>query len=57
MTIGTVAVLAIVARRALGRALAGRLPSLERGARTLQALAGFTIVVISTYSLWTALSQ
>ena len=57
MTIGTVAVLAIVARRALGRALAGRLPALERGARALQALAGFAIVVISTYSLWTALIQ
>jgi ABC-type nickel/cobalt efflux system permease component RcnA len=57
MTIGTVAVLAIVARRALGRALAGRLPALERCARALQALAGFAIVVISTYSLWTALSQ
>jgi nickel/cobalt exporter len=52
-TIGTVALLAIVARRFLGHALAHRLTGFERGARILQGIAGAAIVVIAGYSLWT----
>src|SRR5262245_29714485 len=54
-TIGTVALLSIIFRRILGQALAHRLSSFERWARALQGVAGVAIIVIATYSLWTAL--
>ena len=50
-TIGTVALLAIVARHALGRALGAWLPQLERGARLAQAGAGLLIVAIGVLML------
>jgi ABC-type nickel/cobalt efflux system permease component RcnA len=53
LTIGTVALLAIVARRSLGHAVAHRLSGFERVARILQGAAGAAIVVIAAYSLWT----
>lgn len=46
LTIGSVALIAILARRTLGAALGTWLPGLERGARVIQGLAGGTIVVI-----------
>jgi ABC-type nickel/cobalt efflux system permease component RcnA len=51
-TIGTVAVLAIFGRRALGPVLLARVPSLERGARILQAVAGVLIVALAAYAIW-----
>jgi ABC-type nickel/cobalt efflux system permease component RcnA len=45
-TIGIVAVATILARQALGQALAQRLPRLERGARVLQGAAGVAIIAI-----------
>lgn len=50
-TIGMVALLAIVARHALGRALGAWLPRLERGARFVQAGAGMLIVAIGAVML------
>lgn len=46
LTIGLVAVLAILARMALGAALADRLPAIERGGLILQGLAGAAIATI-----------
>jgi nickel/cobalt exporter len=52
-TIGTVALLAIFARRSFSHALAHRISGFERAARILQGIAGAAIVVIAGYSLWT----
>jgi nickel/cobalt transporter (NicO) family protein len=54
-TIGTVALLAIIACRFLGHALAHRLSGFERWARVLQGTAGVMIVAIAGYSLWMTL--
>jgi hypothetical protein len=53
ITIGSVAVLAIVARSTIGAALADRLPRLERGARLLRAAAALAIIAIGIFTLWT----
>jgi membrane protein implicated in regulation of membrane protease activity len=53
-TIGTIAVLAIVARRMFGQALLHRISGLERGARVLQGVAGVLIAAIAGYSMWMA---
>ena len=52
LTIGMVAMLAIVARRFLGAAVATWLPGLERWARVLQGVAGGLIVIIAAATLW-----
>jgi hypothetical protein len=49
-TIGAVALLAIMVRSSVGTALMHRLPSLERKARVLQAVAG---AVIFALAVWT----
>jgi nickel/cobalt transporter (NicO) family protein len=54
-TIGTVALLAIAARRSLGHVLVQRLDGFQRGAMVLQGIAGAAIVAIAGYSLWKAL--
>ncbi len=51
LTIGLVAVAAIVGRATMGHALATRLPQLDRGARIVQGIAGSTIVLIGIYTL------
>ena len=51
LTIGTVALLAILTRNALGATLAARLPSFERHARFVQGIAGALIVVIGLYTV------
>jgi nickel/cobalt exporter len=51
VTIGIVAILAIVARSALGIAMADRLPQIERGARVLQGAAGVAIIAIGVFTL------
>jgi ABC-type nickel/cobalt efflux system permease component RcnA len=51
-TIGLVALLAILGRRAFGRALVDRLPRYERGARVLQGMAGAIIVAIAAWAIW-----
>jgi ABC-type nickel/cobalt efflux system permease component RcnA len=51
LTIGTVAVLAIMVRGTAGVALAGRLPELERGARILQGLAAVVIIGLGIYAM------
>lgn len=51
LTIGIVAVLAILARSTMGAALAHRLPQLERGARVLQGVAAVVIIVLGTYAI------
>ena len=51
LTIGTVAVLAIVVRGTMGAALATRLPQLEAGARVVQGVAAVAIIVLGTYTL------
>jgi ABC-type nickel/cobalt efflux system permease component RcnA len=56
VTIGVVAVLAILARDRLGEALARRLPELERGARVLQGIAGAAVIAIGLFTLATLLS-
>ena len=52
-TIGLVAVLAIVMRASAGRALAHRLPQIDRGARILQGLATLAIIAIGLRTLLT----
>ena len=52
LTIGTVALAAILGRRTLGLALGPWLPKLDCGARVLQCAAGVLIVVIGGYTLW-----
>jgi nickel/cobalt transporter (NicO) family protein len=51
LTIGTVAILAIIVRGAAGAALADRLPQLERGARIIQGLAAVAIITLGTYAI------
>ena len=51
LTIGTVAVLAIVVRGTMGAALASRLHQLEQGARVVQGVAAVAIIVLGTYTL------
>jgi nickel/cobalt transporter (NicO) family protein len=51
LTIGLVAVAAIVGRATMGKALAAYLPQLDRGARIVQAVAGSAIILIGTYTL------
>ncbi len=51
LTIGIVALLAIVARRFLGAAVSTWLPGLERWARVLQGFAGGLIVIIAAATL------
>lgn len=55
VTIGAVALLSIMFRRSLGRAVAHRLADFERWTRMLQAIAGAVIMLIAAYSLWKAL--
>ena len=52
LTIGAVALGAILGRRTLGLALGPWLPKLDRGARVLQGAAGALIIVIGAYTLW-----
>lgn len=51
LTIGVVAVLAIVARRVVGAALAGWSPAMERGSRVVQGVAGLLIVIMGLITL------
>jgi hypothetical protein len=51
-TIGLVALLAILARRGMGVALAHHIPALDRGAKVVQALAGLLIVGIGLITVW-----
>ena len=51
LTIGVVAVLAILARSTMGAALSHRLPQLERGAQILQGLAAVAIIGLGIYAL------
>ena len=51
LTIGLVAVAAILGRATMGKALAAYLPQFERGARIVQGAAGGAIVVIGVYTL------
>ncbi len=51
-TIGAVAVLSILARAAMGAALADHLPEFQRGAHVLQATAASAIIAIGIYTLW-----
>lgn len=51
LTIGIVAVAAIIGRATMGHALATRLPQLDRGARIVQGVAGSAIVLIGIYTL------
>jgi ABC-type nickel/cobalt efflux system permease component RcnA len=51
LTIGLVAVAAIIGRATMGQALATRLPQLDRGARIAQGVAGSAIVLIGIYTL------
>ena len=55
LTIGTVALLAIIGRRLLGHVLADRISSFERGARILQGVAGAAIVIVAAYALSTSI--
>jgi hypothetical protein len=52
LTIGSVAVVAILARQRLGLALASYLPALDFWGRIAQGLAGGLIVAIGAYTLW-----
>ena len=51
MTIGTVAVLAIMVRNNAGAALVGKLPELERGAQIIQRIAAVAIIVLGLYAV------
>ena len=51
LTIGLVALAAIVGRRTMGLALAGYLPGLERWSRIIQGVAGALIVAIGIWTL------
>ena len=51
LTIGAVALAAIVARRSLGVALARYTPALDRGSRTIQAAAGLLMIGIAGHTL------
>ena len=51
VTIGLVAVLAILGRRTMGAALAGTLPGLDRWSRILQGVAGAIIIAIGIFTI------
>jgi nickel/cobalt exporter len=51
LTIGIVAMAAILARRSLGAALGCYMPALDRGSRVLQAMAGVFMIAIGLYTL------
>ena len=51
ITIGLVAVLAIVGRATIGAALVAYMPALDRSARWIQGLAGVAIVRIAAYTI------
>lgn len=51
LTIGTVAVMAILARGTAGVALTSRLPQFERNARMAQAVAAVAIIALGTYAI------
>lgn len=51
LTIGCVALLAILARGTMGAALIDRLPQLERGARILQGAAAVSIIALGSYTI------
>jgi ABC-type nickel/cobalt efflux system permease component RcnA len=51
LTIGCVALVAILARNAMGATLAHRLPQLERGARIVQSAAAVSIIALGTYTI------
>ena len=51
LTIGCVALLAILARNMMGAALAHKLPHFERGARIVQGAAAITIIALGTYTI------
>lgn len=55
LTIGAVAVLAILARSTMGAVLARRLAQLERGARALQGVAAAAIIALGIYAIATVL--
>jgi hypothetical protein len=46
-----VALVAILARNAMGATLAHRLPQLERGARIVQSAAAVSIIALGTYTI------
>ena len=52
LTIGTVAVFAILARKTLGATLVAWLPGFEKGARIVQGLAGALIMGLGLYTLF-----
>ena len=54
LTIGSVALIAIVARRLVGPPILQRVSNLEHGARLMQAAAGALIVAIAGYSIWSS---
>ena len=51
LTIGLVAIAAIIGRATMGKALAARLPQLSRGARIVQGIAGTLIVLMGVYAV------
>lgn len=53
MTIGIVAIFAILVRNTFGHALTKRLPQLERGSRILQGIAAVVIIAIGLHTLAT----
>ena len=53
LTIGTVAILAILARSTVGAALTNQAPQIERGARMAQAVAAVAIVILGIYAVAT----
>ncbi len=54
LTIGSVALIAIVARRFVGTPILQRVSNLEQSARLMQAAAGVLIVAIASYSIWSS---
>jgi ABC-type nickel/cobalt efflux system permease component RcnA len=52
LTIGVVALVAIIARQSMGAALCGRLPALARWSRGVQGAAGALIMLIGLYTIW-----
>ena len=53
ITIGIVALIAIIARQRLGAAFELRLPSINRGGSIFQGLAGSFIMAIALYAILT----
>ena len=51
LTVGCVALLAIIARNTMGAALAHRLPHFKRGARIVQGAAAISIIAFGTYTI------